>query len=66
MLPLVPLILKEKVPVEVEELVFIVTVVVPEPVTEVGLKLALELEGNPRTLNVTCPWKPLIAFTVAV
>jgi hypothetical protein len=33
-------------------------------VTELGLKLALEPEGSPRTLNVTVPLKPLIAATV--
>jgi hypothetical protein len=30
------------------------------------LKLALELDGNPRTLNVTVPLKPLLAATVTV
>jgi hypothetical protein len=39
---------------------------VPLPVTEPGLKLAVELVGNPRTLNVTVPLKPLIGVTVAV
>ena len=65
-LPLLPLILKLKVPVEVALLVLIVIVDVPWPVTELGLKLALELDGNPRTRNVTAPLKPLIAATVIV
>jgi hypothetical protein len=53
-----------KVPVEVDVLVVTVIVDVPWPVTEPGLKLALELDGNPRTLNVTVPLKPLIAVAV--
>jgi hypothetical protein len=54
------------VPVEVDELVLIVNVDVPGPVTELGLKLAVELDGNPRTRNVTDPLKPLTAVTVTV
>lgn len=53
-------------PVEVALLVLIVIVDVPWPVTELGLKLALELDGNPRTLNDTAPLKPLIAATLTV
>ena len=63
---MVPLILKLKVPVEVDEFVLTVSVDVPWAVTELGLKLAVELDGNPRTLNVTVPLKPLIAAMVAV
>jgi hypothetical protein len=55
-----------KVPVDVAALVFTVSVDVPWPVTEPGLKLALELDGNPRTRNVTVPLKPLIAVAVTV
>jgi len=62
----VPLILKLKVPVDVDVFVFTVSVDVPWPDTELGLKLALELDGNPRTLSDTVPLKPLIAVTVAV
>jgi len=51
---------------DVEELVLIVNVEVPWPVTEPGLKLALAFVGNPRTRNVTCPLKPLTAVTVTV
>jgi len=54
------------VPVDVDALVLIVIVDVPWPVTEIGLKLALELSGNPRTLSVTVPLKPLIGVTVTV
>ncbi|HXA13319.1 MAG TPA: hypothetical protein VNW93_14245 [Mycobacterium sp.] len=64
--PLVPLILKLKVPVDVDEFVFTVSVDVPWPVTEAGLKLALELDGNPRTRKVTVPLKPLSAVAVTV
>jgi hypothetical protein len=63
-LPLVPLILNEKVPVDVDVLVVTVIVDVPCPASELGLKLAVELSGNPRTLNVTVPLKPLIGVTV--
>jgi len=55
-----------KVPVDVDALVLTVIVDVPWPATELGLKLALELDGNPRTLSVTVPLKPLIAATVTV
>jgi len=47
-------------------LVLTVIVGVPWPVTEPGLKLAPELDGNPRTLNVTVPLKSLIAAAVTV
>lgn len=33
-------------------------VVEPEPLTELELKVALELEGSPLTLNVTAPVNP--------
>jgi len=46
--------------------VVIVIVDVPWPVTELGLKLTPELDGNPRTLNATAPLKPLIAASVTV
>jgi hypothetical protein len=55
-----------KVPVDVDVLVLTVIVDVPWPVTELGLKVAVELDGNPRTLKATVPLKPLIAVTVTV
>jgi hypothetical protein len=55
-----------KVPVDVDELVLIVIVDAPWPVTEAELKLLVELDGNPRTLNVTVPLKPLMVATVTV
>ena len=42
------------------------TVEVPEPVTEVGLKVAVAPVGNPLALKATLPLKPLSALTVAV
>jgi len=46
----------------------VVTVIVelPEPLTEVGLKLALAPDGSPLALKLTVPLNPLNAVTVAV
>ena len=55
-----------KVPVVVEELVVMVSVDVPPPFTEVGLKVAVEFVGSPLILNDTVPVKPLIGVTVTV
>lgn len=54
------------VPAGVEVLVLTDMVDDPEPVTEVGLKLALAPEGNPLTLKPTDPAKPPDPVTVAV
>jgi hypothetical protein len=43
-----------------------VSVDVPLPVTEVGLKVAVEFVGSPLTLNDTVPVKPLIGVTFTV
>jgi hypothetical protein len=45
----------------------VVTVIVelPEPLTEVGLKLALAPDGRPDALKLTVPLNPLNAVTVA-
>jgi len=64
--PLVPRILMVKVPVDVDPLVLIVNLEVPLPVTELGLKLALEFAGSPRAEKVTVPLKPLSAVMVTV
>ena len=64
--PLVPRTLIVNVPVGVEALVLIVNVEVPLPVTELGLKLALEFAGKPRTENVTVPLKEFCSVTVTV
>jgi hypothetical protein len=46
----------------------VVTVIVefPEPVTEVGLKLALAPDGRPDVPKVTVPLKPFCGLTVIV
>ena len=54
------------VPAGVEVLVLTDMVDDPEPVTDVGLKLALAPEGSPLTLNPTDPAKPPDPVTVAV
>jgi len=43
-----------------------VRVDVPEPVTEVGLKLALTREPNPLTLRPTAPANPFVPVIVTV
>jgi hypothetical protein len=43
-----------------------VSVDVPLPFTEVGLKVAVEFVGSPLILNDTVPVKPLIGVTVTV
>jgi hypothetical protein len=43
-----------------------VSVLLPAPATEAGLKLPLAPEGSPLTLNVTVPVKPFCAATVVV
>ena len=39
---------------------------VPEPVTEVGLKVGVTLEPCPLTLRFTVPEKPFVAVMVTV
>ena len=43
-----------------------VSVELPEPLIEAGLKLELVRGGSPLTLNATDPEKPLIAATETV
>jgi hypothetical protein len=50
----------------VEPLVLMVSVEEPEPVTAVGLKLAVAPEGNPLTLKLTVPVKPPVGATLTV
>ena len=47
-------------------MVRIVSVVEPEPVTVVGLKLPVTPDGNPDVPKLTVPPKPLSAVTVTV
>jgi hypothetical protein len=45
---------------------FTVNVEVPEPVRDVGLKLAVAPEGSPDTLRATAELKPSSGLTLAV
>ncbi len=65
-LPLVPLIVSVLVPVLPLRFAVTVIVVVPEPVTEFGLKLAETRDGNPLTLKLTAPVKLFTAPIVTV
>ena len=67
LLPPVPVITSEYVPVAVLLLVLTVNVDVPEPpLTELGEKLLLVREGRPLTLNVTVELNPPEAVTLTV
>ena len=65
-LPLVPTIVKGKLPVGPVGLDVIVIVEDPEVVTVAGLKLAVTPDGSPVALNVTVPVNPLVGVTVAM
>jgi hypothetical protein len=52
--------------VGVEVLVITVMADVPDPVTVVGLNIAVAPDGRPVTENVTTPVNPLLAVTVDV
>jgi len=56
--PLVPVMVNVNVPVCALRFAFTVNVDVPDPVTEVGLKLPLVLGGSPLRLRVTVPENP--------
>jgi len=53
-------------PDAVEDVVDTVIVELPDPLTEVGLKVAVAPVGNPLALNVTVPVNPPEGVTVAV
>ena len=65
-LPLMPIMVRLKVPVGVEAAVETVSVEVPEAVTLAGLKLPVAFAGRPFTESATVPAKPLMAPTVTV
>ena len=65
-LPLVPVMVRVKLPVGVVLLVVTLNVELPDPVTEAGLKLAVAPAGKPVTLNDTVAAKQFCAPTVAV
>ena len=62
--PPVPVMVSGKVPGGVLASVFTVSVEEPEPLTEVGLKLAVTPAGRPLTEKFTVPEKPFVAVTV--
>ena len=64
--PLVPLIVKVKVPIVDFFVVETVRVEFPEPVTVVGLNVAVVFAGKPLTLKVMTPLNPFTAVTFAV
>ena len=64
--PLAPVIVTVYAPDGVVLLVLTIRVEELEPVTEVGLKLALAPVGSPPALKLTVPVKPFNAVTVAV
>ena len=64
--PLVPVIIKGYVPEASVPVVAMVSVDVPEPVTEGGLKVAPSALGWPLTLRFTVPAKPFCAPTLTV
>jgi len=62
--PPLPVIATAYEPAGVVSVVLIVMTVVPEPLIEVGLKLALAPVGSPLTLQVTAPPNPFVGVTV--
>jgi len=64
--PDVPVIVRLNVPVGVVLAVVTVIVEEPEPLTEVGLNVALAPDGSPLALKVTAPANPFTAAIVAV
>jgi hypothetical protein len=65
-LPLVPVIVSVEVPAGVDGEAVIVSELVPEPVTDVGVKVAVAPGGKPLTEKVTVPLKPFKAVTALV
>jgi hypothetical protein len=65
-LALVPVMVSVYVPAAVEVEVATVSVEVPDPATEVGLKLPVAPLGRPLTLKATAPAKPFTEVTDAV
>jgi hypothetical protein len=64
--PLVPVTLKVELPSVAVAVVLIVSVVEPDLLTEVGLKVPVAPDGNPDTPKLTVPVKPLSGVTVTV
>ena len=64
--PLVPVMVSVRFPIAALRPTLTVRVDVPEPVTEVGLKLAVTREPNPLTLRPTAPANPFVPLIVTV
>ena len=64
--PFTPVTVSVKVPAGVDWLVLTVSVDEPELLIDAGLKTPVAPAGNPETLNVTVPLKPLMGFTPVV
>ena len=65
-LPLVPVIVSVRLPTVAFLATLTVSVEVPEPVTEAGLKLAVTRDPNPLTLRPTVPANPFTPVMVTV
>jgi hypothetical protein len=65
-LPLAPAIWRVEVPPGVDAEVVTVSVELPAPVIDVGLKLAVAPAGNPVRLSATLPLKPFTAVVDTV
>jgi hypothetical protein len=63
-LPLVPVMVSVAVPIGVLRFVVMVSVLDPDPVIELGLKVAVARDGSPLTLRPTVPVNPFSAPTV--
>jgi hypothetical protein len=64
--PLVAVIVKVEFPTGVEEEVETVSVLVPDPVSEVGLNTPVEFAGSPLTVKPTVPVKPFNGVRVVL
>jgi hypothetical protein len=65
-LPLVPVIVSVEVPAGVDREVAILSELLPEPLIDMGVKVAVAPVGKPLTEKVTVPLKPFKAVTVLV
>ena len=65
-LPLVPVMVRVFVPVAAPVVVVMLRVELPEPITEVGVNVALAPAGSPLTVKPTLPLNPLRELMVAV
>src|SRR5215831_3900329 len=64
--PLVPAIVRVKVPVAADTVVAMFTVAEPAPLIEAGVKLAEAPDGRPVAVSVTAPVNPFCAPMVTV